>query len=283
MVDISVWITTYNHEQFIAEAIESVLQQNTTFTYELVIGEDCSTDRTREIVVSYKEKYPDKIKLFLPEKNLGMVPMTWASYRLCTGSYVAWLDGDDYWLDSNKLQKQVVFLRDNPKFSFCFHRVKILNQDNNSLYDARHPLMHRSDDTLFIEDFIKVNNPIHALSVVHRNILTESLPKWIFELPFPDLGFYFALCQHGEAKYIRDIMGVYRVHAKGAYTGQSEYYNFVRIIEFFNIIKREISGVYRRPVNILIRYHRHKLLRFDLNNRELLKVIDHGLRLLLSA
>src|SRR5688500_13476797 len=114
MVDVSVWITTYNHEKFIAEAIESVLRQQPSLSYEIVIGEDCSTDRTREIVLSYKEKYPDKIILYLPKQNTGMVQMTKKSYSFCTGRYVAWLDGDDYWVDPFKLQKQVDFLEANP-------------------------------------------------------------------------------------------------------------------------------------------------------------------------
>jgi glycosyltransferase involved in cell wall biosynthesis len=264
MVDISVWITTYNHEQFIAEAIESVLMQQTTFTYELIIGEDCSTDGTREIVLAYKARYPDKIRLFLPDSNLGMIPMAWASYRCCTGRYVAWLDGDDYWLDPLKIQKQVEFLENNPAFSFCFHKVRV--QTSTHSYNSKDPLMASEDDTLSVSDFIKINNPVHSLSVVHRNIPTENLPAWLFNLPYPDLGFYFVLCKYGKAKFLRDVMGTYRIHDNGAYSGQSDYYNFTKALSFFNTIKKIESRSHLPEIKKIIKYYRHELFRIITSN-----------------
>ena len=271
MVDISVWITTYNHELFIAQAIESVLMQQTTFTYELVIGEDCSTDRTRDIVLNYKAKYPEKISLFLPEKNIGMIPMAWATYKFCTGRYVAWLDGDDYWLDPHKLQKQVSFLENNPAFSFCFHKVKL--QVEYNLYISRDPLMERDDDTLSFRDFIRINNPVHALSVVHRNILSEYLPSWVFSLPYPDLGLYFVFCGYGEAKFMRDVMGTYRIHDNGAYSGESRYHNLNKALFFFKLIKKVISKEYVPDVNRMIKYHRRELIKVMVDNSKMLRAL----------
>src|SRR4028118_1050538 len=123
MVLVNVWMASYNHEKYIAEAIEGVLMQRTDFDFDLVIGEDCSTDLTRQIVLSYKEKYPEKIRLVLPDKNLGMNQMFEATYSLCTAPYVAWIDGDDYWTDPLKLQKQFDFLEKHREFVFCFHNA----------------------------------------------------------------------------------------------------------------------------------------------------------------
>ena len=109
-VKVSVAMITYNHERFIAQAIESVLMQQTDFAVELVIGEDCSTDGTRAIVRDYGERYPERIRLLLPEHNLGMMPNFVATLKACRGQYVASVEGDDYWTDPHKLQKQVDFL-----------------------------------------------------------------------------------------------------------------------------------------------------------------------------
>lgn len=113
---VSVGLMTYNHEKFIGKAIESVLMQEVNFTYELLIAEDCSTDRTREIVLAYKKKYPDVIRLLLQDQNVGMKKNSNDLRRACCGKYRANLEGDDYWIDPGKLQKQVDFLENNPDF-----------------------------------------------------------------------------------------------------------------------------------------------------------------------
>ena len=98
-IKVSVCMITYNHERFIAQAIESVLMQETDFRVELVIGEDCSTDGTRAIVREFGERFPERIRLLLPEHNLGMMPNFVATLSACRGQYVALLEGDDYWTD----------------------------------------------------------------------------------------------------------------------------------------------------------------------------------------
>lgn len=108
---VSVLMITYNHEKFIAQAIDSILMQQVNFDYEIVIGEDCSTDGTRAIVIQYQKEYPDKIRLLLPEENLGMHKNFVQTFRACQGEYIALLEGDDYWTSPRKLQKQVDFFR----------------------------------------------------------------------------------------------------------------------------------------------------------------------------
>jgi glycosyltransferase involved in cell wall biosynthesis len=113
---VSVCMITYNHENFISEAIEGVLMQNTNFKFELVIGEDFSTDRTRKIVQQYAAKYPNIIKALLPEENLGVRDNFLQTIEPCKGKYIALCEGDDYWIDPNKLQKQVDFLEANDEY-----------------------------------------------------------------------------------------------------------------------------------------------------------------------
>lgn len=283
MVDISVWITTYNHKQFIAQAIESVLMQQTTFSYELIIGEDCSTDGTREIVLHYKSLYPDKIRLLLPETNLGMIPMTKASYELCTGRYIAWLDGDDYWTDPGKLQQQVGFLETNPAFSFCFHKVVLLKQHLESEEESNDPVYKEPDNTLSTKHFIHIHNPVFALSVVHRNVLRNPLPDWLFALPYSDWGFYLALSQHGDAKYFPQTMGVYRIHGGGAYSGQTVNHNYSQIIKFFTLSKGPFQKEFATEINTVIRYYRSILFKKNLRRLKLLGAAKHGVLLLLNS
>ena len=128
---VSVLMITFNHEQFIAQAIDSVLMQQTDFEYEIIIGEDCSTDRTREIVIEYAERNPEKIRPLLHDHNLGLMGRYnfVAAYKMCHGKYIALLEGDDYWTDPHKLQKQVVFLENHPECSLCAHNTRIVIED----------------------------------------------------------------------------------------------------------------------------------------------------------
>ena len=131
-VKVSVHMITYNHERFIAQAIEGVLMQQTDFAVELVIGEDCSTDGTRAIVRRYGERYPERIRLLLQERNLGARANALATLNACRGQYIALCEGDDYWTDPTKLQKQVDFLESHPECSLCFHRVLVVYEDGSA-------------------------------------------------------------------------------------------------------------------------------------------------------
>src|SRR5690349_6525722 len=113
-VKVSVAMISYNHERFIAQAIESVLSQRVKFPYEIVIGDDHSTDATPSIIADFHRRYPDKIVPFLREKNLGMAPNFMQILASCGGQYVALLEGDDFWTSKDKLQRQVDFLDANP-------------------------------------------------------------------------------------------------------------------------------------------------------------------------
>src|SRR5258708_13979176 len=107
---VSIPMCAYNHERFIAQAIEGVIRQQTNFKYKLIIGEDCSPDKTRQIVKKYADEYPDKIKAFLHEKNIGAHANSKILFNACTTKYIALCDVDAYWCDDTKLQKQVDLL-----------------------------------------------------------------------------------------------------------------------------------------------------------------------------
>jgi len=210
---VSVNMLTYNHEKYIAQAIEGVMMQVTTFPFELIIGEDCSTDNTRKICKEYQVKYPDKIHLLLPEKNLGMQANSIVTLNACTGKYIAICEGDDYWTDPLKLQKQVDFLETNKDFSICFHPVKI-SKDNELIDDY---ITSEVPETTDIMDLTNCNY-IHTPSVVFRKnnkVLDEF--KTI-NAPIGDYVLHMLNAKYGKIKKHSDCMGVYRVHDGGIHS-----------------------------------------------------------------
>ncbi|GGK57863.1 glycosyltransferase family 2 protein [Rufibacter glacialis] len=210
---VSVCMITYNHVEYIAKAIESVMMQKTDFDFELVIGEDCSTDRTREVCLEYKAKYPDKIKLRLPEKNMGAQPNVIANLQACKGEYIAMLEGDDYWIDENKLQKQIDFLSENPDFIIsCHSKYNLLPSKK---LEIRNEISE--DKELTILDLSR-SNFISTLSVVYRNNLIEKFPPWFYNSSVGDYPLFMFLAKFGKIKYFSLPMAVYRIHQGGVWS-----------------------------------------------------------------
>ena len=130
---LSVLMVTYNHDKYISKAIETVLDQKTKFNFELVIGEDCSTDNTRNIIEEYRKKQPNKIRLFSGDKNVGSTQNEITIVKASKGKYLAFCEGDDYWTDPFKLQKQVDFLEANPDYGLVHSDVNHFNQKTGEL------------------------------------------------------------------------------------------------------------------------------------------------------
>jgi glycosyltransferase involved in cell wall biosynthesis len=134
---VSVKMITYNHAPYIAQAIEGVLQQKTNFPFELVIGEDCSTDGTTEIVFEYQKKYPKTIRVITSEQNVGMKENGYRTLKACRGKYIAFCEGDDYWHHPEKLQKQVDFIEGHPECGLVFTDCDVYNVSSNKLIRNR--------------------------------------------------------------------------------------------------------------------------------------------------
>ncbi len=168
---LSVVFITYNHERYIREALDSVLMQETDFPFEIVVGEDCSTDHTRDILNEYKEKYPDRIRLLYRDRNLGRPTLNvYQTAMECRGKYIAFLEGDDFWTDPEKLKKQVHFLEEHDEYEAVTHASRLVGEDGKPLSDQTPlTLYHWSGDYTF-EDFKrKPYWPGQTASVVTRN------------------------------------------------------------------------------------------------------------------
>src|SRR5436190_4362149 len=128
---VSVLVTTYNHEKYIAQSLDSVLMQETNFDFEIVIFEDCSTDATRGIVIAYQKRYPGKIRLRLPDRNQCSNKPFAEEFEAAPSPFIAIMDGDDYWTSPRKLQKQVEFLDAHPECALCFHNALRIYEDED--------------------------------------------------------------------------------------------------------------------------------------------------------
>jgi len=253
-VKVSVLMLTYNHEPFIAQAIESVLMQRTRFPYELVIGEDCSTDGTREIVRRYAEKHPDIIRPLFREQNLGGHRNFVDTLAHCRGEYVALLEGDDYWTDPYKLQKQVEFLDTHPGCALCFHKVLVVHDDKSRAPYVFEPKYLKQTYTL--KDYLG-SDFLQTGSIMLRSSLIGDYPIWYYQLPIGDWGLVTFLAEHGDLGYIDELMGVYRIHAGGVWSAAQRFVQLQRKIQTLTMINVHLRFRYDDTIRArMLRYYR---------------------------
>ncbi len=213
---VSILISTYNHESFISDTIEGILSQKTDFPYRVIIGEDCSTDRTGEICLRYQSRHPNRITVLDRTANLGMNGNFIDAWKHCTGKYIAVCEGDDYWTDPSKLQKQIEFLDANPDFAISFHRVAVENDQGQCT--GHSPDGDFNPITSF-ED-LALRNYIPTLSCVFRNGLFGEIPEWFVGLAVGDYPLHLLNAAHGRIGFISETMGVYRQHGTGAWNSK---------------------------------------------------------------
>lgn len=244
---VSVWMTTYNHERYIAQAIESVLMQKTSFPFELLIGEDCSTDNTGKICKDYAERHPGVIRLFSRAKNLGMIQNGLATLSEAKGKYVAILEGDDFWIDPLKLQKQVDFLESNPDFSLCFHNAYEIDGQEEGLPYSK-IFRHYEKDVFSLPDLFK-SWFIPTASVVFRRSAVIDLPDWYSSAPVGDTPFFVLVASKGKLKLVEGIMSAYR-HHPGGVTKAINFLFWQRMVDMYRSIDEYFSGKYHRQIQM---------------------------------
>jgi glycosyltransferase involved in cell wall biosynthesis len=210
--DISVRIITYNQLRFIRQTLDSVLAQETEYSYEIVIGDDCSTDGASEVIDEYAGRFPERIRVLRPEKNLGANQNDIRTRAACRGRYIAWLDGDDYWTDPLKLQKQVSFLEANPDFVMCFHNALVREEVSGTerLFNEDVPGEVTGKDVL--EKWLVSNS-----SLVYRNPNRPD-PAFFHGSTMTDLAAILLLSELGRIRYLPEVMSVYRLHAQSLST-----------------------------------------------------------------
>jgi glycosyltransferase involved in cell wall biosynthesis len=229
---LSVCMITYNHSNYISQAVEGVLMQNTSFNYELVIVDDCSTDNNDEVINNLIANHPNgsRIRYIRQQKNLGVKPNFCFALKECLGKYVALCEGDDFWTDPLKLQKQVDFLEENEEYALCFHQTKKLHEDGT---EAWYNDFQRNTSFEFVDLIQK--QFIYTVSSVFRN--PNPLPEWIHDI-VGDWSLFLHVSSNGKIYYLRDCMAVYRVHVGGVWTSLSNDEKYRNTIESLDKLDR---------------------------------------------
>ena len=203
----------YKHERFIAQAIESVLQQQTDFPLELVIGEDGSPDRTLEVIRRYASTDKIEIRVRSNAPNIGMMRNFQATLEECRGQYVALLEGDDYWTDAEKLQRQVDLMDSNHKTAICFHPVDVL--ERGVLVQDRRTRVVPECTTIYD---LAQGNYMHTCSVLFRAGLFVDFPPSFLAASAGDYFLHMLNARFGAIQKLERKMAVYRVHEGGAWS-----------------------------------------------------------------
>lgn len=222
---ISVCITAYNHERYIAKALDSVLSQQGNFVMEILVGEDGSTDGTAAIVREYGCRYPKIIrtffhdpsdKFFINGRQTGRKNFI-NNLISARGDYIALLDGDDYWIDNRKLEKQLAFLEENQSFVACCHAAMHVDKDGERLegYTGHHDVKGGCRD-FDLHDVIR-KNVVPAVSVLFRNQRLLQFPSWFFKTDMADWPLHIISALNGKIHYVDEKLAAYRLHGSGVW------------------------------------------------------------------
>ena len=217
---ISVVVTSYNHERYINQCLASILTQKGNFNLEIILWDDCSTNKTREILQGYYEIYPDIIKLMPEQKNMGVTKNLKRCLDACQGEFIAICEGDDYWTDEFKLQKQMQYLEQHKDYSMCFSAFMFFYEDEKKFLPFAEQVSLQKD-AITTEDLIQSNYIGNFSCCMYRTDVVRKLPREIFEVFTVDWMFNMACGELGKIGFIRESMSVYRKHSSGAWSGQS--------------------------------------------------------------
>ena len=215
---LSICCTAYNQENYIVQALEGFLMQKTTFPIEIIVHDDASTDRTADIIKEYAKKDNRFVTILQSENQYSKNVKPWANFVFpkAQGKYIALCEGDDYWTDPMKLQRQVDFLENNSDYALCAHHVKIYIEKSKEF---------RPDSTNVPETttnaYLANRCYLHTNTVVLRNNFV--LENWFSYLPVGDWPLFLIQSQNGLIMKLKDVMSVYRVHDKGVWSGINRY------------------------------------------------------------
>lgn len=266
---ISIAMLTFNHQDFIVQALEGVLMQNTDFNFKIIVADDKSTDNTRNILLTYQKNYPNKFKLILQNDNVGVHENTLSLIENVEGKYIALCEGDDYWFDSSKLQKQVDFLEHNPEYVLSFHDVQNINFRGALISESKIP---RKNQRNLSSKEMCGSITLPTLSLVFRN--KENLFKFkIEDVLNGDKVLISYLSEYGKSKFHPEIKNVfYRSHDNGIWSSlnnEKQLVNNYRTFLALSQHKFKYQKVLRK--NALLFLFKLKKINEDFYNKEIQK------------
>lgn len=262
---VSVCIQTYNHEQYIEKCLDSVLMQKTSFPMEIVLGEDMSDDNTRILCQEYANKYPKIIKLHLRNREdvIYINGNPTGRYNLmeniksCSGKYIAFLEGDDYWTDASKLEEQVTILEENEQYSGCFHNTLFINEKEPD--SQLKPWRNYMKSVFSLEDTISKRALFHTSSFVFRKNCLK-LPPWFPKIQSGDMTMFSVVASRGDLFRIDKAMSVYRKN-------DTSITNVIRLkkfhknrVQMFRYYKDTFDSSVLPKVKEVIKYHKSEII-----------------------
>jgi|RhiMethySRZTD1v2_1073278.scaffolds.fasta_scaffold40432_5 glycosyltransferase involved in cell wall biosynthesis len=251
---VSVCVVTYQQAHLIGQCLDGILMQETSFPFEIILGEDESADGTREICMDYARRHPDRIRLFLRSRALSNFSAHGMTKRLngvwtrrsARGRYVALCEGDDYWTAPDKLQKQVDFLEAHPECSMCFHNALVVKEGSP---ESSQPA-HANDRMLPLYDVYDLLREMFictATIAFRRSALVQPPPSWWYRMPMGDWPLALLVTQNGRVGYLPDTMSVYRMHSGGIWSPMSRYRQLEQTAVAFEVILTEFAPTLPEP------------------------------------
>jgi len=210
---VSVCVVTWMHRDLIAQCLDSIVMQRTTFPFEVIVSDDCSTDGTGEICRSYAERFPGLVRALVQPRRLGMMENTRAVTADVRGEFIAWCDGDDYWTDPAKLQLQVDALDAHPQCDLCSHGSYVIEHDGSpagSVFPAFSDRLISADELLRRDGGL-----ICTSSLMSRSYLMAQAPEWFFRMPMGDYFGQAIAAFRGGAVHLGRVMCAYRRDSLG--------------------------------------------------------------------
>lgn len=241
---LSVAMITYNQERFIGQALEGVLSQKVNFDYEIVIGEDCSTDGTRGIIQDFQQRHPERIVPLFREGNVGAMRNFAETIAACRGEYVAFLEGDDYWTSVDKLQRQVDFLDSHLDHAVCCTRALFVKEgaQGHSEVQPQIPAGSYSITDLF------ATNPVVTCTVMYRWGSVGPLPDWIRNLKMGDWPLHVLVARSGKIRLLDEVTSTYRIHPGGIWSSLSSQDQKLAIVEMLKTMEKHLDSQYKNHI-----------------------------------
>lgn len=288
-VMLSIYVTTYNHENYIVRALDSILMQKTQYSYEVFVGEDCSTDGTRQVLRQWEQAHPGVFNIIYREQNMYSLGLSNARdlKERCTGKYIICLEGDDFWTDPEKLEKQITFLEEHPEYYCVAHNCVVVGEDsepNGETYpqckDTEYTLRHYAGEVL----------PGQLATMLYHNYMVDdSFDRWLVNNGAGpgDRNLIFSMACQGKIYCMQETMSAYRhITSGGSSFSANHRYRFEveelamrRRLEFARRLQNDEAEKYAEMLYLRnLRYAKRRGLVDQNTARTCMKRINHKMR-----
>lgn len=244
----SVVVLTYNHERFITQALTSVLTQQQAPPHEVLVAEDCSTDRTRAVLEELARQWAGRFRILPRERNLGLSANLEDAFRACRGRYIAILEADDYWCDPLKLAKVTTALESHPEWCGCFHYVRAEDKLHRQAAEIWPKSLPREEPIVALTDLLAENYVPSYSAVVYRAGLVREFPAWHRRIACGDWGLHVLHAEHGPFGCLPEIMTVYRIHAGGMWSSMEDARRWQQIFSLWSALDLHFQGRYAAEI-----------------------------------